>query len=156
MRWTGRSLMVSGRTGVRFPAAARWAKGLEVGPEMCVSVCVLVCIYVWVCQSEREREWECFEIGLFSQCCGWKDPPWVSNRGLIVQRREGAGCTRSAWVEGRTNCFSKSHTVTGGRESPVILCAYLPFKQKPSKTENPYVNKHRTYPFFENITAKSS
>lgn len=40
MKQTGRSIMVSGRNGVRFPkgpAAPWWAMGLEVGPR---SVCV--------------------------------------------------------------------------------------------------------------------
>lgn len=68
--------MVSGRTGVRFPVAARWAKGLEVGPEMCVSVCVLVCIYVWVCQSERERESESvLRLGCFHSAVGGRTHP---------------------------------------------------------------------------------
>lgn len=59
MRQTGRNIMVSGRSGVRFPtgpAAAWWAMGLEVGPEVCV------CVRVYLCQSESV-----FEIGLFSQ-----------------------------------------------------------------------------------------
>lgn len=60
MKQTGSSVILSGRTGVRFPigpAAPWWAMGLEVGPRS-----VYVCIYTWVCQSESV-----FEIGLFSQ-----------------------------------------------------------------------------------------
>lgn len=41
MKRTGRSVMVSGRNGVRFPlgaAAPWWAMGLEVGPGVCICV----------------------------------------------------------------------------------------------------------------------
>lgn len=41
MKRTGKSVMVSGRNGVRFPigpAAPWWAMGLEVGPEVCMCV----------------------------------------------------------------------------------------------------------------------
>lgn len=41
MKRTGRSIIVSGRNGVRFPirpAAPWWATGLEVGPGVCMCV----------------------------------------------------------------------------------------------------------------------
>lgn len=63
MKQTGRSIMVSGRNGVRFPigaAAPCWAMRLEVGPGVCM--CVFTCGYA--------RVRVCLRLGCFHSNVG--------------------------------------------------------------------------------------
>lgn len=95
MKRTGRTIMVSGRNGVRFPsgpAATWWAKGLEVGPGVCV------CVYLHMGMPEWECVWDWVVFTVM----------WVEGAGTHpAWGTEGWLCGRQSGLDGSSGSGEK-------------------------------------------------